>query len=68
MVPWPEPPLPATPQTPQEDCALRIVEAELMQWSHIAFLDLGDVVVDVRTDVGGYHGSLDTLEAVVEGP
>ncbi|KKL49383.1 hypothetical protein LCGC14_2316040, partial [marine sediment metagenome] len=33
----------------------------------IAFVDLGDVVVDVRTDVVGSHDSLQALEAVVNG-
>lgn len=48
-------------------CAGRIQYTPLTDTPLIAFVDLVDVVVDVRTDVVGSHDSLQALEAVVNG-
>lgn len=65
IIPWPEPPLPTTPVTQRDVCDLRIVDVGLMQWSLIAVLDQGDVMVDVRFDVGGYFESLEAMEEIL---
>ena len=66
-IPWPEPPVNTSPQTPAEACPIRIVNAMLQQWSYVAVLKMDDVVVDVRTDVGGEFGSVDVMKALVQG-
>ena len=74
----PEPPVPYTPSTPpvpyatptpdpEDPCAHRVLGTDpfLTLSKVIAVIDYGDVVVDVRADITGYHRSLGAVEAVL---
>ena len=76
----PEPPVPYTPSTPpvpyatptpdpEDPCAHRVLGTDpfLTLSKIIAVIDYGDVVVDVRADITGYHRSLNAVEAVLGG-
>ena len=76
----PEPPAPYTPSTPpvpyatptpdpEDPCAHRVLGTDpfLTLSKVIAIIDYGDVVVDVRADITGYHRSVDAVEAVLGG-
>jgi hypothetical protein len=65
-IPWPEPPVNTAPQTPEEACPIRVVNALLHQFSYIAIVRMADVVVDVRADVQGDFRSAEAMKLLVQ--
>jgi hypothetical protein len=66
-IPWPEPPVNTSPQTPEEACPIRIVNAVLQGWSYVAIVRMEDVVVDVRVPepAGRAYASEDGIRVLV---
>ena len=65
-IPWPEPPVNTSPQTPEEACPIRIVNAVLQGWNYVAIVRTDDVVVDVRAADRLRFPSADAMTVLVE--
>lgn len=66
VIPWPEPPVNTAPQTPKAACPLRIVNALLHQFSYVAIVRMGDIVVDIRADVQSDYRSVDAMKLLIQ--
>ena len=67
-IPWPAPPVNTAPQTPEEACPIRIVNAVLQGWSYVAVVRMDNVVIDVRIPqpAGHAYASEDGVNVLVD--
>ena len=65
LVPWNAPIAVDNPTTDQEQCEKQYHELWLIPYDRIAVFEFDGVVVDVRSDVGGYFDEATSFEAVL---